>query len=363
MSHGDLAFSTETSRIEGAFLALEVKTGAALAWLGGRSFKASQLNRVYQAKRPPGSAFKPFVWLAAIQAGAHPGSIYEDLPLAYSYDGRSWRLLPGSTDFFEIAKATRSLAPEAVWVPDNFDGKYLGPITLRRALALSRNMVSVRLVDQVSPAPIIDLAHRAGIASRLEPVLSLGLGTNVVTLLELVSSYQTLANMGVHAKPYAIRRITESATGEVLEENLPELAETLAPAPVYMLADIMRSVVAEGTARSIGARLRRPLAGKTGTTNDNRDLWFLGFTPEVVAGGWMGYDSNDSIGKKDVTGGSTVGPWWAEAMAPILADYPARDFGAPPEGIIFQKVCSLSGKLSRAKVDLVLAGIDVVLGR
>lgn len=347
-AQGNVAYSTSSSKIETAFLALEAKTGKALVWIGGRDFKISQLNRVYQSDRPPGSAFKPFVWLAAFMAGASPSTVYDDLPLAYTYDGRSWRLVPGSTDFYQILQATSTLTEDMVWIPENFDGKYYGPISLRRALAASRNLISVRLVDKVGPVPIIDLARKAGIQSRMDRVLSLGLGTSVVTLLELVGAYQTLANLGVHAKPFAINKIIQNSTGEVLEENFPQLAETLPPAPVYALVDVMKSVVSEGTARAIGRRVKRPLAGKTGTTQDNRDLWFVGFTPEVVAGGWMGYDNNESIGKKDVTGGSSVGPWWAESMAYILKDYEPRDFGAPPEGISFHKVCVVSGKLARA---------------
>ncbi len=348
-SGGRVQFSSATLKIEGAFLALETKTGAALVWLGGRDFKSSQFNRVYQSRRQPGSAFKPFVWLAALSNGATPASVYEDLPIAYTYDGRNWRLVEGSTDFYEILRATSSLAQGMAWVPENFDGKYMGPITLRRALALSRNLISIRLVDQVGPFQVVEMARRAGFSSRLDRVLSLGLGTSEATIWELTGAYQTIANLGVHAKPYAVRRIIQSLTGEVLEDNQPNLSEVLPSALTYVLVDMMKSVVTEGTARRAGRAIRQPMAGKTGTTQDNRDLWFIGFTPEVVASGWMGYDVAQPLGKKDVTGGSTVLPWWIDAVAPILAGYPARDFGPPPDGVVFQKICALSGLLARAR--------------
>ncbi|MBI4370150.1 MAG: PBP1A family penicillin-binding protein [Elusimicrobia bacterium] len=347
--HGNVAFATTTLRIEGAYVALEVKTGSILVWLGGRDFRSSQFNHVIQSKRQPGSAFKPFVWLAALNMGATPATIYDDLPLAYTYDGRSWRLVEGSTDFYRILEATSSLASEMFWVPNNFDGKYLGPISLRRALALSRNLVSIRIVEQVGPAQVVALAKKAGIKSRLQPVPSLGLGTGVVTLLELAGAYQTLANMGVHAEPQVIRRVTQGATETILEHNRPLLTEALAPTDAFLLVDIMKSVATEGTAKYAGLRIKRPLAGKTGTTQDNRDLWFMGFTPDVVSGGWMGYDNFEPLGKKDATGGSTVVPWWTEATQTLMESYPNREFGPPPEGINYQKVCVMSGLLARSR--------------
>lgn len=334
--------------VEGAFLALETKSGGVLTWLGGRDFRSSQFNRVYQSKRQPGSAFKPFVWLAALESGATPATLYDDLPVAYTYDRRNWRLIPGSTDFYEIAKATAGLPAELVWAPDNFDGKYLGPVTLRRALALSRNLVSVRLVDAVGPGRVVGAAQRAGIKQPLEPVLSLGLGTSEVTLLDLTHAYATIANLGIDAQPYAITRITQLSSGEVLEENNPQLAVAFAPVAPYILVEMMKEVVRSGTARgAVGRQIEHPLAGKTGTTQDNRDLWFVGFTPEVTAGGWMGYDNFDSFGRRNMTAGATVARWWAQIMKEILKDYPKRDFGPPPDGVVFHKVCSVSGALAR----------------
>ncbi|MBI4064416.1 MAG: PBP1A family penicillin-binding protein [Elusimicrobia bacterium] len=349
IARGNTLFSASTLKIEGSFLAMETKTGAILTWIGGRDFKSSQFNRVNQSKRQPGSAFKPFVWLAALNNGATPASVYDDLPLAYTYDGKNWRLVEGSTDFQKIVDAAVGRAPEMIWVPNNFDGKYRGPLTLRRALAASRNLVSIRLVDQATPQRIVAVAKRAGIASALEPVLSLGLGTAEVTLLELTGAYQTIGNLGIQAKPYAIRRITQGATGSVLEDNRPVLSEALPPGETYLLVDMMKSVTTEGTAARVGRVIRRPTGGKTGTTQDNRDLWFVGFTPDVVAGGWMGYDNFEPLGKKDATGGSTVVPWWTQAVLPIIESYPSRDFGPPPEGVVFSKICTVSGRMARLR--------------
>ncbi|MBI4668876.1 MAG: transglycosylase domain-containing protein [Elusimicrobia bacterium] len=348
-NRGNVAFATSTLKIEGAYLALEAKTGEILVWIGGRDFRTSQFNHVNQSQRQPGSAFKPFVWLAAINQGATPASLYDDLPLAYTYDGKNWRLVEGSTDFYTILQATATLAPEMAWVPGNFDGKYLGKITLRRALAASRNLVSIRLVDQATPRRVVNLAHKAGIQSKIEPVLSLGLGTAVIPLIDLVGAYQTFANFGIHARPNLIRRIVNASSGAVLEENRPVLSEALPPSETFVLVDMMKSVALEGTARRAGRAIARPLAGKTGTTQDNRDLWFVGFTPDVAAGGWMGYDNFEPLGKKDVTGGSTVVPWWIEASKPIMESYPKRDFGPPPDGVVYQKICAFSGLLARAR--------------
>ncbi len=336
------------TQVEGAFLLVEAKTGSILAWLGGRDFKTSQFNRVYQSKRQPGSSIKPFVWLAALEAGATPSTLYDDLPMAYYYDKRNWKLIPGSTDFYHIAQATATMTPETVWVPDNFDGKYLGRITLRRALALSRNLVSLRIVEQVGASVVAAIAKRAGVRSRLEAVPSLGLGTSEVTLLDLVRAYGTFANLGVEAAPFSVTQITEGASAEVLEENNPSLSVALSPVNTYILVDMMKDVVRPGgTAGSIGRAIAHPMAGKTGTTQDNRDLWFVGFTPELTAAGWMGYDNFDSFGRRNMTAGMTVAPWWTSIMKEVLKDYPKRDFGPPPDGVIFQKICKISGSLAR----------------
>ncbi|MCX5789460.1 MAG: PBP1A family penicillin-binding protein [Elusimicrobia bacterium] len=330
--------------IQGAFVLLDVKTGAIRALIGGRG--GDQYNRATQASRQPGSTFKPFVWGAALESGMTGASLVEDAPLAYYSDGRDWRLLEGATDQYAITLATTPFANSKdfkVWVPNNFDGKFLGVITLRKALALSRNIASVRLIEHIGPPKVVELAHSAGIRSELEPVLALGLGSSVVSALEMAGAFSTFANGGIHVEPFDVARV-EDATGRVLERHVPNEREAMSPQLAYLITNLMKAVVEHGTAMH-ARRLRRPLAGKTGTTNDNRDLWFIGFTPDVVAAAWMGYDNDASLGRKDWTGGSTVVPWWTQIMEVVLKEYPSHDFPVPDK-IVFKKVCSDTGLLA-----------------
>lgn len=329
-------------KIEGAFVVMDVKTGAIKAMVGGRG---SQFNRATQAKRQPGSTFKPFVWAAALGSGMTASTMVDDMPLAYYFDGRDWRLLEGATDQYSINLATQPFADSPdfkIWVPNNFDGKFLGRVTLRRALASSRNIASINLITQVGPPLVSELAHRAGIVSHLEPAPALGLGASVVTPLEMTAAFGSFANGGVAVTPYTVERV-EDATGKPLEAHAPSDREAMTPQLAYLVVNLMKGVVQGGTG-NYARRLNRPLAGKTGTSNDNRDLWFIGFTPDLVAGAWMGYDDFSSLGRKDWTGGSTVVPWWTAIMEEILKEYPKRDFPAPP-GVVFVAVDKQTGLL------------------
>ena len=335
--------TTPPAKIQGAFVLMEVKTGAIRAMIGGRD---SIFNRAVQARRQPGSTFKAFVWSAALQSGLTAASLVDDAPLAYYYDGRDWRLLEGATDQYSINLATQpfSQSPDfKIWVPNNFDGKFLGTITLRRGIASSRNTASIRLIEKIGPPVVVDLAHQAGIRSDLDPVLSLGLGSSVVSPLELASAFSTFANGGIYVLPYTVERVEDPA-GKQLESHVPTEKEALSPQLAFLTTNLLKAVVTEGTATH-AQKLKRPLAGKTGTSNDNRDLWFIGYTPDFVAVAWMGYDDFSSLGRKDWTGGSTVVPWWTEIMEPILKDYPKRDFPAPAN-IVFQKLDGLTGMLA-----------------
>lgn len=330
------------AKIQGAFVLMDVKTGAVRAMIGGRD---SHFNRVIQAKRQPGSTFKPFVWAAALNSGMTPASLVDDAPLAFYFDGRDWRLLEGATDQYSINLATQPFAASPdfkIWVPNNFDGKFMGRITLRTALAHSRNIASINLITQVGPPLVVEIARRAGIRSDLEPAPALGLGASVVTPMEMTAAFGTFANGGIAVTPYTVERV-EDSTGRVLEAHLPSEHEAISPQVAYLVASMMKSVVQGGTGQYAG-RLKRPLAGKTGTSNDNRDLWFIGYTPDLAAGAWMGYDDFASLGRKDWTGGSTVVPWWTEIMGDVLKDMPKRDFPVPP-GIAFAAVDSTTGLL------------------
>jgi penicillin-binding protein 1A len=330
------------TKIQGAFVLMDVKTGAVRAMIGGRD---SKFNRVTQAKRQPGSTFKPFVWAAALNSGLTAGSLVDDSPLAYYFDGRDWRLLEGATDQYSIALATQPFASSPdfkIWVPNDFEGKFLGRITLRKALAESRNIASINLITQVGPPTVVEIAHRAGIISPLEPAPALGLGASVVTPMEMTAAFSTFANGGVSVTPYTVERV-EDSSGRVLEQHAPSDREAMTPQLAYLVTNLMKGVVQNGTGQ-YAKRLDRPIAGKTGTSNDNRDLWFIGATPDLVAGAWMGYDDFSSLGRKDWTGGSTVVPWWTDIMGDVLKEMPKRDF-TPPAGIKFKEIDARTGML------------------
>ncbi|HVO33355.1 MAG TPA: penicillin-binding transpeptidase domain-containing protein, partial [Elusimicrobiota bacterium] len=348
----DLMVSTTTAKVQGALVALDTRTGGIRAMAGGRDFRESQFNRVTQAQRQPGSAFKPFVWCAAMDDAMTQASIADDDRVAFFNDGRDWKLLESATDSYAIAAATAPFPPDQVWVPQNWDFKYFGPITLRTGLALSRNLISIRLTDHFGPAAVVDYAHRCGIKSTLNPVLSIGLGTEQVNLIELTSAYGTFANGGIRTEPYGIIRI-EDKNGKVLEEHSPSSTVELSAQTAYLMVDLLRAVVTSGT----GARaqeLGRPAGGKTGTNQDLKDLWFVGFTPDLAAGAWMGYDDFTSMGKH-FTASSKVVPWWTEFMKKALAGTPVTNFQVP-ENIVFAKIDKQTGFLalpSCPKVSLV----------
>ncbi|HEX4049170.1 MAG TPA: PBP1A family penicillin-binding protein, partial [Elusimicrobiota bacterium] len=330
------------AKIQGAFVLMDVKTGAVRAMIGGRD---SHFNRVIQAKRQPGSTFKPFVWAAALESGMTPASLVDDTPLAFYFDGRDWRLLEGATDQYSINLATQPFAASPdfkIWVPNNFDGKFMGRVTLRTALAHSRNIASINLITQVGPPLVVEIARRAGIHSDLEPSPALALGASDVTPMEMTAAFGAFANGGVAVTPYTVERV-EDSTGRVLESHVPSDREAMTPQIAYLVADMMKGVVQNGTGQG-AKRLGRPLAGKTGTSNDNRDLWFIGYTPDLVATAWMGYDDFSTLGRKDWTGGTTVLPWWTDIMAYVLKDMPKRDFPVPP-GITFATIDSQTGLL------------------
>lgn len=336
--------------VQGALVSVDPHTGGIRALVGGRDFQESQFNRATQAKRQPGSTFKPFVWLAALESGLTAATVVDDLPIAYTDVERHPRLVAEATDYATLMQMvtgyyTPDLPPDApnpIWAPRNWDDKFLGPVTLRRGLALSRNLVSVRLIDRVGPKAVVDLAHRAGIQSPLDPVLSLGLGSSVVTVLEMTSAIGTLANAGVHMQPFAVLKVVDR-NGKVLEEHVPQGEPAISPQSAFLTTRLMQAVVQEGTgayARNVG----RPVAGKTGTTQDMRDFWFMGFGPDLVTGVWLGYDDFVPLGKKLTSAGTTV-PWWTDYMAQAVKFLPTRDFPVPP-GVSFAKIDRDTGYLA-----------------
>ncbi len=291
--------------LEGAFVALDPRDGAIHAMIGGYDFERSKFNRAVQAKRQPGSAFKPFVYATAFDRNLTPASIIEDEPITFRF-----RVGNEMTD----------------WSPENYDRKFRGPTTLRRALENSINVVTVRLLQQVGVEPVIRMARQMGIESDLRPEMALALGVSEVTPLELISAYGVLANGGVRADPFTIRKVTDSQ-GRILQEHIPEPQAVMRPETAYVLTNVMKGVIERGTATRARA-LKRPLAGKTGTTSEATDVWFIGFTPNLVAGVWVGYDVKKSLGPAE-TGGRMALPLWIAFMQRVLPDLPPEDFPVP----------------------------------
>ncbi|MCX7770241.1 MAG: PBP1A family penicillin-binding protein [Proteobacteria bacterium] len=303
--------------VEGALLSIDPNTGYIKALIGGRDFIKSQFNRAIQAKRQPGSSFKPFIYGAAIERGFTPVSIIIDEPISYDLGFREW-------------------------APKNFDGKYYGPTTLRHALAKSRNVITIKLLESIGTQNAIDFAKRAGIESKLEPNLALALGASDVTLYEMVNAYTTFASMGKRYEPQVILKVVDS-TGNILEEASPKSEQTISPSVCYVLTSMAKSVIEEGTAMRAKA-LGRPVAGKTGTTNNYVDAWFLGYTPNLVTGVWVGFDQPKPLGNLE-TGARAALPIWLDYTMYAESFYPPVDF-IVPEGVTFIPVDAKTGLLA-----------------
>ncbi|HOG07566.1 MAG TPA: PBP1A family penicillin-binding protein [Syntrophales bacterium] len=298
--------------VQGALLCMDARTGAVRAMVGGRDFSRSEFNRATQSRRQPGSAFKPFIYTAAFDKGLTPSTIMVDSPISFASPSE----------------------PNGVWQPKNFDGTFLGPMTLRHALVHSRNVVTIKVLKEIGVDYAAGYAANMGIASPLARNLTLALGSSGVTLLEMVRAYGVLANQGQRATPLFIKKIVDR-TGQVFEENQPTLEQVIDPRIAFMSAYVMQDVVEQGT----GARVRsigRPVAAKTGTTNDMRDAWFMGFTPSFVTGVWVGFDQERSLGRQEV-GGRAAAPIWLYFMEKAVQGTPVEVFPVP-EGISFVKV-------------------------
>ncbi len=355
-----ITVSTVPPRIQGALVAMDVHTGAIRAMVGGRSFSESQFNRANQAQRQPGSSFKPFVFAAALEQNFTASTIVEDSPLVYVDMESDPTLLAETTTYAQtelaildnlqmtkeqlmaLPKKERQELLKRFWRPQNYDGKFIGPMTVRSAIQKSRNLVSIRITDSIGPRLVARLAHAAGITSSLNSVLSLGLGTSVVNLLELTNAYGTLASQGLYAAPYYYERVLDRR-GTVLEEVAPKVETRLSPQTCFLITSLMQGVVERGTGW-YAKRLRRPIAGKTGTTQDQRDLLFVAFTPDLVCGVWVGYDDFRPL-KKGLSASNIAVPLWTDFMREALKSYPVREF-SPPAKIEFAKVDAMTGYLA-----------------
>jgi penicillin-binding protein 1A len=308
--------------LEGALLALDPRDGSIKAMVGGYDFGRSKFNRALQARRQPGSAFKPFVYAAAFDQGLTPSTLIDDAPISFP---------------------TTVRGEEVEWAPENFDREFHGPTTLRRALENSVNVVTVKLLEEIGVDTVVKMARQAGIRSELRRETALALGVSEVTLIELVSAYGVFANAGIRVEPFAIRKVTDTQ-GHILEQHVSTHQEVVAPEIAYVLTHVMKGVIERGT----GARarvLQRPLAGKTGTSSDATDVWFVGFTPSLVAGVWVGYDLKRSLGPVE-TGARLALPMWISFMQEALHGTPPQDFPIP-EGVVAVPVDLESGRPAR----------------
>jgi penicillin-binding protein 1A len=300
---------------EGAFLAMDVNTGYVRAMVGGYDYGRSQFNRAIQAYRQPGSAFKPLVYAAAFDHGYTPASIVVDSPVVFD-DGSN-----------------------KVWKPENYEQEFHGPTRLREALVHSMNVVTVKVAQDIGLPYLISYLPRFGFERPFPHNLSIALGSSEVTLLELVRAYDAFATGGKVYDPIFITRITDAA-GNVVEERTPSSRDALSPETAYLVTSILKSVIDRGTGHRANV-LGRPAAGKTGTTNDQMDAWFVGYTPELLAGAWVGFDEKKSLGKEE-TGGRAAVPIWLDFMAKATDKMPITDF-AIPAGISFANIDTQSG--------------------
>ncbi|HXX36965.1 MAG TPA: PBP1A family penicillin-binding protein [bacterium] len=301
---------------QGAVVVMDPRTGAIRAMVGGYDFRTSQFNRAWQAHRQAGSAFKPFTYTVAVMRGIPPTHLLLDEPLEFQLpDGK-------------------------VWKPQDFDHTWHGWVTARYALENSINAATIRLEQQIGPASIVDLAHRMGVQSQLLPTLALTLGASDVTPLEMVDAYGVFANGGVRADPMAITKVTDWR-GKVLEEHTPQRTVVLSPDVAYVMTDMLKGNVLRGTGTA--ANIGVPQAGKTGTTDDYRDAWYIGYTPYLTTGIWVGNDDNSPM--NGVTGGAVPARIWAALMKKITATMPHDDW-TMPDGVVQETVCGTSGSLA-----------------
>jgi penicillin-binding protein 1A len=285
----------QDSGAQGALLAIDNTTGDIKAMVGGRDYDASKFNRATQASRQAGSSFKPFVYTAAIDQGAEPDDLIMDAPTTFNSAG-----VPYS--------------------PRNFDRKFEGNITLRHAMAESRNIPAVKLAQRVGMPTVADYARRFGITSPILPFLPVALGAADVTLYEQTSAYTVFPNDGLRIEPRYIRKVTDYE-GHVLEQDFPDAKDVVGQHTARTMVSLLEEVVKHGTASS-AKKLNHPVAGKTGTTNDYTDAWFVGFTPSLTCGVWVGFDEKKNLGESE-TGGHAALPIWLDFMRVVVAD-PAR---------------------------------------
>jgi penicillin-binding protein 1A len=317
---------SQLPQIEAALVAIDPNTGAITALVGGFDYARNKFNHVSQAWRQPGSSFKPFIYSAALEKGYTPASIIEDAPLSL----------------------TAEEAGGTPWEPQNYDGTFSGPVRMRTALTKSLNLVSIRILESIGPQYARDYVQRFGFdPSRHPPYLTMALGAGSVTPLQLAAAYSVFANTGYRVAPYLIDKVYDGS-GKLLMESRPQTVDGGAPRVLdarnaFLMTSMMQDVARRGTAARVGQLGRSDLAGKTGTTNDQRDGWFAGFSPDLVAVSWIGFDQPKSLGPGE-TGAASALPIWIDFMGRALAKMPQKPFVAP-EGVVAATIDPDSGEL------------------
>ncbi len=320
----------QTPIVEGAFMAVDPRTGAVRAMVGGYDFRRSEYNRATSSRRQPGSAFKPIIYATAVNQGLSPGTPIVDSGVVYNEND-----------------------PEMIWRPENYDQKFHGLTTLRDALAHSRNAATVRLLEKLGVRPVVDLAKDLGIVSPLANDLSLALGSSGVTLQELTAAYGAFLNQGMLLEPYTIESVVD-ANGQALETHVPAPREAMSKESAYLITNMLEDVIQKGTGQAAKG-MGRPLAGKTGTTNDFTDAWFVGGAPNLVTGVWVGFDEIRTIGEREA-GARAALPIWMNYMKKALESLPVVPFTVP-DGVITVKIDPATGLLAPEGTD---QGVDEV---
>jgi len=302
-----------------AVISLDVKTGGILAMVGGKDYSKSSFNRAVSAQRQPGSAFKPIVYACAIENGFSQNKLILDTPVEFPMPGK-----------------------KKSWKPENFSKTYSGEMTLRKALTHSKNVPAVRLIEMLGTSSVVHLAQKLGIGSKLMPYLSLALGTSEVNLLELTSAYAAFPNKGQYIKPFGVMEIRDR-NGRLLQRQKPEKKIALSRETAAVITDILAGVVKEGTGKK-ALILKRQVAGKTGTTNSYKDALFIGYSPQVATGVWVGKDNHHTLGKRE-TGAKSALPVWIDVMEKALSERPIAYFDIP-DNVVRKRMDPESGKLS-----------------
>jgi penicillin-binding protein 1A len=300
---------------------IDVKTGYIRAMVGGRDFDDSKFNRVTQSRRQPGSTFKPFVFAAGLEAGHVLSEIVVDDSLVMEVPGQD------------------------IWMPQNYDGKFEGRMSLRRALYQSRNIPTIKLGLDIGVENVLDMARRFGITTNVRPVPSVSIGSADVIPLEIIAAYTAFATNGQRAAPQAILRV-EDRQGNIIWQPAPRRFQVLEPAVAWLVSDVLRDVVRRGTAAgTVGSQVNFPAAGKTGTTNDYFDVWYVGFTPELVTGVWIGFDQPKKI-MANAQGGRLAAPAWTAMMKEVYDRRPITTGFTRPLDLQAAEVDSSTGGLA-----------------